>query len=32
LWDKRANTLSGGTDPRYPQGKAEVQLQPGPGH
>jgi gamma-glutamyltranspeptidase / glutathione hydrolase len=32
LWDKRANTLSGGTDPRYPQGKAEVQLQPRPGH
>ena len=30
-WDKRANTLSGGTDPRYPQGKAEVQLAPGPG-
>jgi len=30
-WDKRANTLSGGTDPRYPQGKAEVQLAPGRG-
>jgi len=27
FWDKRANTLSGGTDPRYPQGKAEVELQ-----
>jgi gamma-glutamyltranspeptidase/glutathione hydrolase len=27
FWDKRANTLSGGTDPRYPQGKAEVGLQ-----
>ena len=28
LWDKRDNTMSGGTDPRYPQGKAEVQLAP----
>ncbi|MEO6263569.1 MAG: gamma-glutamyltransferase [Luteimonas sp.] len=26
LWDKRGNTLSGGTDPRHPQGK--VGLQP----
>ena len=27
-WDKRSNTLSGGTDPRNPVGKAEVLLQP----
>jgi len=28
MWDKRANTLSGGTDPRYPQGKVQVQPFP----
>ena len=28
VWDKRANTLQGGTDPRNPVGKAEVVLQP----
>ena len=28
MWDKRTNTLSGGTDPRYPQGKVEVQPLP----
>jgi gamma-glutamyltranspeptidase / glutathione hydrolase len=27
-WDKRSNTLSGGSDPRNPVGKAEVLLQP----
>ncbi len=26
LWDKQANTLEGGTDPRNPVGKAEVLL------
>lgn len=26
MWDKRADTLSGGTDPRNPVGKAEVLL------
>lgn len=25
MWDKRSNTLSGGTDPRNPVGQAEVQ-------
>lgn len=28
MWDKRANTLSGGTDPRNPVGRAEVLLEP----
>lgn len=27
-WDKRSNTLSGGSDPRNPVGKAEVLAQP----
>ncbi|HBK45728.1 MAG TPA: gamma-glutamyltransferase [Xanthomonadaceae bacterium] len=27
-WDKRSNTLSGGSDPRNPVGAAEVQLEP----
>ena len=27
-WDKRSNTLSGGSDPRNPVGKAAVVLQP----
>ncbi len=27
-WDKRTNTLSGGSDPRNPVGTAEVLLQP----
>lgn len=27
-WDKRGNSLSGGSDPRNPVGKAEVLLQP----
>jgi gamma-glutamyltranspeptidase/glutathione hydrolase len=27
-WDKRNNTLSGGSDPRNPVGKADVLLQP----
>ena len=27
-WDKRTNTLSGGSDPRNPVGKADVLLQP----
>jgi len=27
-WDKRDNTLSGGSDPRNPVGKADVLLQP----
>jgi gamma-glutamyltranspeptidase/glutathione hydrolase len=27
-WDKRSNTLSGGSDPRNPVGKAAVLLQP----
>jgi len=26
LWDRRANTLEGGSDPRNPVGKAEVEL------
>lgn len=28
MWDRRSNTLSGGTDPRSPVGKSEVFLQP----
>lgn len=28
MWDRRSNTLSGGTDPRSPVGKSEVLLQP----
>ena len=28
LWDRRSNTLTGGTDPRSPVGKAEILLQP----
>lgn len=28
MWDKRANTLSGGTDPRNPVGQADVLLKP----
>jgi gamma-glutamyltranspeptidase / glutathione hydrolase len=27
-WDKRTNTLSGGSDPRNPVGKADIVLQP----
>ncbi|AXK72054.1 gamma-glutamyltransferase [Lysobacter sp. TY2-98] len=27
-WDKRANTLEGGTDPRNPSGKAATDLRP----
>ncbi|MDB6164413.1 MAG: ggt, partial [Xanthomonadaceae bacterium] len=27
-WDRRSNTLSGGSDPRNPVGKADVLLQP----
>ncbi|WP_460764225.1 gamma-glutamyltransferase [Lysobacter fragariae] len=27
-WDKRANTLEGGSDPRHPTGKADVLLAP----
>ena len=26
LWDRKANALSGGTDPRNPVGKAAVEL------
>ena len=28
MWDRRSNTLSGGTDPRSPVGKSEILLQP----
>jgi len=28
MWNRRDNTLSGGTDPRNPVGKAAVQPQP----
>ena len=28
-WDKRANAMSGGTDPRNPAGSAEVLLESG---
>jgi gamma-glutamyltranspeptidase/glutathione hydrolase len=27
-WNKRSNTLSGGSDPRNPVGGADVLLQP----
>jgi gamma-glutamyltranspeptidase/glutathione hydrolase len=27
-WDKRRDTLEGGSDPRHPEGKADVLLQP----
>jgi gamma-glutamyltranspeptidase/glutathione hydrolase len=27
-WDRRTNTLSGGTDPRNPMGKTDVLLKP----
>ncbi|MBV2209536.1 MAG: gamma-glutamyltransferase [Thermomonas sp.] len=27
-WDRRSNQLMGGSDPRYPEGKAEVLAQP----
>jgi gamma-glutamyltranspeptidase/glutathione hydrolase len=30
LWDKRAKTLEGGSDPRNPVGRAEVRLMPAP--
>ena len=30
-WDKRRNTLEGGSDPRNPVGRAEVLLAPGKG-
>ncbi|HZF99183.1 MAG TPA: gamma-glutamyltransferase, partial [Pseudoxanthomonas sp.] len=29
-WDKRSNTLHGGSDPRNPVGAAEVRTQPAP--
>lgn len=28
MWDRRADTLSGGSDPRYPEGKAGVVAAP----
>jgi gamma-glutamyltranspeptidase/glutathione hydrolase len=30
MWDKRSNTLHGGSDPRNPVGAAEVRTQPAP--
>ncbi|HLM54298.1 MAG TPA: gamma-glutamyltransferase [Pseudoxanthomonas sp.] len=30
MWDKRSNTLHGGSDPRNPVGAAEVRIQPAP--
>ncbi|MFN7137456.1 MAG: gamma-glutamyltransferase, partial [Thermomonas sp.] len=27
-WDRRANVMRGGSDPRYPEGKAAVLAQP----